>query len=164
VAGVTVAAAVSAGLFAGVATGVIPHPTRPAAAPRAGRPAVPTATAGTPQRVAGSPAAPASLPVAAPSLGTAAGPAGTCPGQPEVLAAAAAEEPGTAGAPMPLTGPACAAGWAAALVGLPDGTTRRIVLRRGTGRFATVVYQRTLETCPPSIAAMPAALRASVAC
>jgi hypothetical protein len=83
---------------------------------------------------------------------------GVCPNPTEVLTAAASEEDGTT--PMLLAGPHCASGWAAALVGLPDGRTRRIVFRAGT----VVVHQPTLDECPPSIARMPAALRAEVAC
>jgi hypothetical protein len=94
---------------------------------------------------------------------TTAGPAprtggAVCPNGTQVLTAAAEEEGGTT--PILLGGPHCAAGWAAALVGLPDGRTRRIVFRGGT----VVVHQPTLDECPRSIARMPAALRTAVAC
>lgn len=172
---VAVVAASLAGLGAGVAAGLLPggdETVRQATAPvtRASSsvvpsPAVPVPSAGTPD--GGTPSA---SPPGGASPGPAAGaplstpPPPGCPGRPQVLAAAAAEEPGARGAPTVITGPECAAGWAAAIIGVPADGTRRLVLRREGGVFATVVYQPTLDPCPATLARMPAKLRASVAC
>jgi hypothetical protein len=154
---VTVVAIVLAAVFAGIATGVLPGRVErpPAGAPV---PAVPS-----PGPIAG-----ASSPARGPAVRSAATARGPlpqrCPTRAQVLAAAADQQTAGAGTPIVFTGPSCGSGWSAAIVGIPGGRTNRIVLSRGPAGYATVVYQPTLARCPASLARMPAALRASVAC
>ena len=168
VAVVAVVAATLAGLGAGVAAGLLPGGDAPV--PHTGVTPTPTPTVvsspAVPAPPSGTPNAP---PTADPSSDARFGPvpsapAPGCPARPQLLAAAAAEEPGVRGAPVVITGPECAAGWAAALIGMPADGIRRLVLRRSGGGFETVVYQPTLEECPPVLARMPTELRSAVAC